>query len=68
MRTIIEVEHKLEFENEKATAGDFAKNRIAGKDQPEAVLQSRTESDDNSILSKCIYTAAYQKRTERKGL
>ena len=38
MRTIIEVEHESEFKNEKATAGDFAENRIAGKDQSETVL------------------------------
>lgn len=51
MRTIIEVEHEFESKNEKAAAGDFAKNRITSKDQPETVLQSRTESDDNDILS-----------------
>ena len=51
MRTIIEVEHEFESKNEKAAAGDFAKNRITGKDQPKTVLQSRTESDDNVILS-----------------
>jgi hypothetical protein len=51
MRTIIEVEHESEFKNEKAAAGDFVENQITGKDQPETVLQSRTESDDNNILS-----------------
>ena len=38
MRTIIEVEHEPESKNEKAAAGDFAENRITGKDQPETVL------------------------------
>ena len=51
MRTIIEVEHEFESKNEKAAASDFAENRVAGKDQSEAVLQSGTESDDNDVLS-----------------